>query len=58
MMTDEFEMAFGAFLDSEDCDRMQEKQQENLFVIARTAFAAGWHAAQKAAAVGGQPEKD
>ena len=58
MKTDEFEKAFGEFLDGEDYDRLQEKQQESLFLVARQAFAAGWIAAQQAAAEGAQRTKN
>jgi len=58
MMTDQFERALSEFLDGEDYDRLQERLQESLFLVTRQAFAAGWAAAQQAATVGGQPEKD
>ena len=46
MMTDQFELAFAAFLEDKEYDRQQESHQEILFVVARAAFAAGWQAAQ------------
>ena len=57
MMTDEFEKAFGEFLDTEDYDRLQEKQQESLFLAARQAFAAGWQAALRAVSASGETNK-
>ena len=57
MMTDEFEKAFGEFLDTEDYDRLQEKLQESLFLVARQAFAAGWQAALRAAAASEEKNK-
>ena len=54
MMTDQFEAAFGAFLDSADYDGLQEEWQEHLFAAARKAFAAGWQAALAQQACSGQ----
>ena len=54
MYSDQFEAAFGAFLDGPDYDAAQENQQECLFVIARKAFAAGWQAALAQQACSGQ----
>ena len=39
--TNQFEEAFSDFLDSSDCD----KAEEFIFVLARSAFSAGWQAA-------------
>ena len=57
MMSNEFEKTFGEFLDGEDYDRLQEKLQESLFLVARQAFAAGWQAALKGFAVSEEKNK-
>ena len=45
MQTDEFELAFGAFLERREYDEMESA----LFALVRAAFLAGWNAA------GGRP---
>lgn len=48
MYSDEFEAAFSAFLDSNQCD----ETENHIFAIMRIAFAAGWKAAG-----GDEPQK-
>ena len=45
MTSNEFEKAFSDFLDSKTCDQAQDK----LFSALRTAFLAGWQAAEQQA---------